>query len=136
MGTTYDEIYTYFITNTQIEELELPSTDNGKYNLIANGVLMYNNKFRANITTDNITETVSIILNNDQLMIIGQYMRMTTLRNMLSYKNSKFAIFTKEIGVRFINSQVSSLSTEIKECERQVDLIIFNADEDDLMEEV
>ena len=131
--TTYDEIYTYFITNTKVDDLDLPQTDIGKYNLIKTGLLSYNNKFRTDITADDLVEEVSIILDEDQLMIIGQYMRITTLRNTLSYKNSIFTTFTKEMGVKFINGQVSSLNLEIKECERQIDLIIFNADDGDLM---
>lgn len=131
--TTYDEIYDYFITNTKVDDLELPQTEQGKYNLIKNGVLLYNNKFRTNITTDDLAEEISITLNGDQLMIIGQYMRVTILRNVLSYKNSIFTTFTKEIGVKFINSQVGSLNKEIEECGLLIDSIIFNADDGDIM---
>lgn len=133
MATTYDTVYTNFITNTKMESIDLPQTNQGKYDLIRNAVMLYNNRFRTSITCDDLTETLSITLTDDALLIVGQYMRITCLRNSLTYKNSIFNTFTKEIGVKFIDAQVNKLENEIIDCNNMIDAIVFNADDSEIM---
>jgi len=133
MATTYDTVYTNFITNTKMESIDLPQTDQGKYDLIRNAVMLYNNRFRTSIVCDDFTETLSVDLDNDALLIVGQYMRITCLRNNLTYKNSIFNTFTKEIGVKFIDAQVNKLENEIIDCNNMIDAIVFNADDSSIM---
>ena len=133
MATKYNDLYQYFISNTKVSDLDLPSTDEGKYDLIKNGVSLYNNRFRTDISLDNNAEEISIDLDNDQFIIISYYMRLVILKNSLSYKNSIFSTFSKEIGVKFINSQVNSLESDIQECNESIDLIVFHSDDNDLM---
>lgn len=133
MATTYDQVYTNFITNTKMDSIDLPQTNQGKYDLIRNSVMLYNNRFRASITCDDLNEVLSITLTEDQLLIIGQYMRITCLRNNLTYKNSIFNTFTKEIGVKFIDAQVNKLENEIVDCNNMIDSIVFNADDSEIM---
>ena len=131
--TTYDVIYTNFITNTKMDSIDLPQTAQGKYDIIKNAVMLYNNRFRTSITCDDLTESLNIALTEDQLLIVGQYMRITCLRNNLTYKNSIFNTFTKEIGVKFIDAQVNKLENEIKDCNNMIDFISFNSSEYDIM---
>lgn len=133
MATTYNQVYTNFITNTKMDSIDLPQTNQGKYDLIRNSVMLYNNRFRTSITCDDLTETLSVTLTEDQLLIIGQYMRITCLRNNLTYKNSIFNTFTKEIGVKFIDAQVNKLENEIIDCNNMIDSIVFNADDSEIM---
>lgn len=133
MATTYDQVYTNFITNTKMDSIDLPQTNQGKYDLIRNSVMLYNNRFRASITCDDLNEVLSITLTEDQLLIIGQYMRITCIRNNLTYKNSIFNTFTKEIGVKFIDAQVNKLENEIIDCNNMIDSIVFNADDSEIM---
>lgn len=133
MATTYNQVYTNFITNTKMDSIDLPQTNQGKYDLIRNSVMLYNNRFRASITCDDLNEVLSITLTEDQLLIIGQYMRITCLRNNLTYKNSIFNTFTKEIGVKFIDAQVNKLENEIIDCNNMIDSIVFNADDSEIM---
>ena len=133
MATTYNEVYTNFITNTKMDSIDLPQTNRGKYDLIRNAVMLYNNRFRTSIICDDLTEMLSITLTEDQLLIIGQYMRITCLRNNLTYKNSIFNTFTKEIGVKFIDAQVNKLENEIIDCNNMIDSIVFNADDSEIM---
>jgi hypothetical protein len=116
-----------------MDSIDLPQTAQGKYDIIKNAVMLYNNRFRTSITCDDLTESLNIALTEDQLLIVGQYMRITCLRNNLTYKNSIFNTFTKEIGVKFIDAQVNKLENEIKDCNNMIDFISFNSSEYDIM---
>lgn len=127
--TSYDTLYDFFISVTKVSDLDLPSTDEGKYDLIKVAVLSYNNRFRTDITLDDTEEELSIDLTNDQLIITSLYMRLTSLRNIYSYKMAFYAPQTKELGLKFINGQLNAAKENIKEGKDAIDEAVFYADE-------
>lgn len=131
--TSYDDIYQLFLNNIKVEDIDLPDTDPGRYNLIHNAVNLFNNRLRDNLACNDEIETVTRELNNDELLIIIHFMRLTLLKNLLTYKNSIFNVFTKEIGVKNITAQVNSLEFEINNEENIIDQIIFNSDDSTIM---
>lgn len=131
--TTYDEIYTIFITNCNSDGLMLPNTDEKQYDAIRNAVMLYNNRMRDNIVCDDDTEVVDRELDYDQQLVIAHFIRLTILKNTRTYKNSIFTTFTQEIGVRNINAQLSSLRDEIKNEEDTIDMLIFNMIDESIM---
>ena len=88
MGTTYDEIYQFFINNISVDQLSLPNTVEGQYELIRNGIAHYNNKSRKSLVADDKTEMIDKQLNNDEMMAIGHILRLILLQNLLMYKSS------------------------------------------------
>lgn len=131
--TTYDELYTLFITNCNTENLMLPRTIGQQYDAIKNAVMLYNNRLRDDIKCDDEAEIVNRELNDDKKLVIAHFIRLTVLKNTRTFKNSIFTTFTQEIGVRNINAQLNSLKDEIKNEERTIDMLIFNMIDESIM---
>ena len=131
--TTYDELYTLFITNCQSDGLMLPRTTEQKYDVIRNAVMLWNNRFRDSLSCDDETELVNRVLSDDEKLIIAHYIRLTLLKNVRTYKNSIFTTFTQEIGVRNINAQLNSLKDEIADEENTIGMLIFYMTDESIM---
>ena len=131
--TTYDELYTLFITNYSSDGLFLPRTVEQQYNTIKNAVMLFNNRIRDNLICDDSTETVNRELSDDEKLIIARLIRLTLLRNTRTFKNSMFDTFTKEIGVKNINAQLNSLKDEIDAEESAISMLIFNMTDESIM---
>ena len=131
--TTYDELYTLFITNYSSDGLFLPRTVEQQYNTIKNAVMLFNNRIRGNLICDDSTETVNRELSDDEKLIIARLIRLTLLRNTRTFKNSMFDTFTKEIGVKNINAQLNSLKDEIDAEESAISMLIFNMTDESIM---
>ena len=134
MNTTYDEIYQFFINNISVDQLSLPSTIEGQYELIRNGVSHYNGKLRDDLVGDDGTESVDRVLNNDQFLAITHIMRKILLNNLLMYKSSILIGFTKEIGAKNVGDQLKALRDLIKDEDNEVEMIIFRADDSTIMD--
>lgn len=134
---TYDELYTLFISTCSMEGLMLPKNDEQRYDVINSAVMRYNNRLRTNLKCDDekeqITSEVEGEVSDDAQLIIAHFMRLILLNNALSYKNTIFTTFTKEIGVRNINSQTRSLQAMIENEEKEIDFLVFYADESSIM---
>ena len=124
--TTYDELYTLFATNYSSDGLFLPRTIEQKYNTIRKAVMLFNNRLRDNLVCDDSMETVDRDLSDDEKLVIARLIRLTLLRNTRTFKNSMFDTFTKEIGVKNINAQLSSLKDDIDAEESAISMLIFN----------
>lgn len=132
-NTKYDEVYQLFIDNVWVEGIDLPQTPEQIYNTIHNAVKLYNNRLRDSVTCDDTNEQFDRQLNDDQMLIMAHYLRLTLLKNNRTYKNAIFDTFTKEVGYKNIKAQLDSLDEEIKNEEKTIDFIIFNADESVIM---
>lgn len=128
--TSYEEIYDMFMENCKTENINIPQTNDGKYRQIKNAVLLFNNRMEDNLQCDNLNEVVNRVLSGNELLIIAHYLRISLLRNNRTYKNTLFTTFTKEVGIRNINSQLKSLNDEINEEELIIENIIFNAEDE------
>ncbi len=132
--TTYDELYSLFVTNGNIEKLMMPKGVGQQYDAIKNAVMLFNNRLRDDVVCDDTSETVDRELTDDEKLIIAHYIKLTLLRNTRTFKNSMFTTFTQEIGVKNINVQLSSLKNDIESQEKLIDMLIFNMQEDTVME--
>lgn len=124
--TNYDEIWKNFITICQTDDINLPSSDIAKYECIKSAVKHFNNKVGDIITCDDITETVSEILNGNKLILISHYMRYTFLNNQLILFATTYSPFLKEIGQRNMQSQMSFLNKLVENENIEIDRIISN----------
>ena len=138
--TTYDDVYQLFISTSSFEGLMLPKNEEQMYDLIQSAVTFYNSRTGENIQVNEQDEILFSgeegspeALDNHKVLIIANYMRLIVLNNTLSYKNSIFTTFTKEIGVRNINSQTRSLQTMIESQKETIDNLFFYADDGSIM---
>lgn len=138
--TTYDDVYQLFISTSSFEGLMLPKNEEQMYDLIHSAVTFYNSRTGENIQTDEKEEILFTgdkdnpeSVDNHKMLIIANYMRLIVLNNTLSYKNSIFTTFTKEIGVRNINSQTRSLQNMIESQKETIDNLFFYADDGSIM---
>lgn len=136
MATSYDSIYVKFMSINKTPDIDLPSTDGGKYLLIKNGVDRYNVRMDTNVVCDDGTETVNVDLNYWQIRIIALYMKYEITEGNRTYKTNLFTTFTKEIGIRNINSQLKSSSDSLMNTESLIDEIILNTDDEEYYGEV
>lgn len=136
MATSYDSIYVKFMSINKTPDIDLPSTDEGKYLLIKNGVDRYNVRMDTDVVCDDSTETVNADLNYWQIRIIALYMKYEITEGNRTYKTNLFTTFTKEIGIRNINSQLKSSSDSLMNTESLIDEIILNTDDEEYYGEV
>ena len=131
--TTYDDIYSLFMVNCNVESLNLPDTPEKRKDVIKNAVMLFNNRLESNVECDEENETFSRDLNDSEKLIIAHFIKLTILKNIRTYKNSLFTTFTKEIGIKNINAQLNSLKDEIEQEEETINMLIFNIIDDNIM---
>ncbi|QDX94747.1 hypothetical protein EEL30_22150 [Brevibacillus laterosporus] len=129
-NTTYDQIYTTFITRCKVDDLELPQNDEQIYDFIHGAIMDYNNRLREDIDWDDTSETVSKKLPNDDLLLLAHYLRITFLKNQLIYFTNTWQPFTKDIGLKNYQAQLRSLDTLVANEEKKVENIIQNRADD------
>lgn len=116
MNTTYDQIWQCFLDNCKTSDINLPTDDEGIYSQIKNASLLFNNRFRDNrIKCDNDTETVDRLLNEDDLLILGNYIRLVFLKNELTAYSSTWQPFSKDIGTTHFSAQIKALESQVNE---------------------
>ncbi|MHC9080412.1 hypothetical protein [Bacillus altitudinis] len=131
MNTTYDQIWQCFLDNCKTSDINLPSDDEAIYSQIKNASLLFNNRFRDNrIKCDDDTETVDRLLNEDDLLILGNYIRLVFLKNELTSYSSIWQPFSKDIGATHLSAQIKALESQVNEQQRTIDKIIFNTEVD------
>lgn len=128
--TSYDDIYQTFLNNCKVDDIDLPSTDEGRYEIIKNAVMHFNNRMRTKIVCDNTTETVSEDLNDDYLLIIAHYIRYLFLVNERTYFESLWQPFQQDVGLKNFSTQLNSLKDSVTEEKNVIDRLIMNQEED------
>ncbi|TPG68701.1 hypothetical protein EEL31_09305 [Brevibacillus laterosporus] len=129
-NTTYDQIYTTFITRCKVDDLELPQNDEQIYDFIHGAIMDYNNRLREDIDWDDTSETVSKKLPNDDLLLLAHYLRIIFLKNQLIYFTNTWQPFTKDIGLKNYQAQLRSLDTLVANEEKKIESIIQNRADD------
>lgn len=127
MNTSYDDIYTEFITNTKTDDINLPNSQEKTYDSIHSAIRHYNNRLRDNLNFDDDNENVDRSLNNDELLLIAHYLRISFLKNQKSEFVTTWSPFEKDIGIKNYQSQVKALQETINEEESTIEKIIFNS---------
>lgn len=130
-NTSFDEIWTTFLENCKVSDIDLPKTDERIYEAIKNGILYFNNRLREDsITYDIETETVDRELNGDHLLILAHYIRLVFLINQRTYFENLWQPLQYDVGLKNFQSQLNSLKASIQEEKDIIDSLIFNCMED------
>ena len=128
---TYDEIWETFLNNYKAEPIDLPSTNEQIYQFIANAVLLLNNRLRTSYTCDHENEVVNGLDGNaDILLLIAHYIKLTFLKNDLTFFEKLWQPLSSDVGIKNFRVQMSSLTSSIEAQEKAIETFIFNAMED------
>ncbi|MEM5009250.1 hypothetical protein WKH57_00885 [Niallia taxi] len=128
--TSYDQIWTTFLNNCMVSDLELPQSDEGKYEMIKNAVMYFNNRLRTSVTCDDFTETLNEEVEDDYLLIIANYIRYIFLINQKTYFENLWQPFSKDVGLKNFNTQLNSLKNSIELQDKTIDRLIINTEVD------
>lgn len=128
--TAYDKVYTTFLNNCKVSDIDLPQTNEKIYEFIKNAVMHFNNRLRTSIVCDDVSEQLSEELSEDYLLILAHYIRLIFLINQKTYFESLWQPFQKDVGLKNFATQLKSLETSIKEQERTIDSLIVNMEDD------
>lgn len=124
--TTYDEIYSEFLTNTETENINLPSSTEKIYKYINGAVRLFNNRLQTDIKCDDNAETLNKDLDDNELLILAHFLRLMFLKNQLTYFTTLYSPFEKDIGVRNFQSQSKALESIVENEKNTIDELIFN----------
>lgn len=130
MSTSYDKIWKTFLDNCKTPDINIPQTDEQIYAKINNGILLFNNRMRTNIKCDDLTESVDTELNDDQLLILANFIKLVFYKNEKTYYETLLNPFQKDIGLRNFSTQINSLNNSVTEQERYIERLIINQAED------
>lgn len=130
MSTSYDKIWKSFLDNCKTPDINIPQTDEQIYAKINNGILLFNNRMRTNIKCDDLTESVDAELNDDQLLILANFIKLVFYKNEKTYYETLLNPFQKDIGLRNFSTQINSLNNSVTEQERYIERLIINQAED------
>ena len=130
MATSYDTIWTTFLENCKTPDINLPSTDERKYAVIQNAILLFNNRMRTTIKCDDENETVDTDMSDDQLILLAHYIKLVFLSNEKTYYETLLNPFQKDIGFRNHAAQINSIRGSVTEQEKFIERLIINQTED------
>ena len=128
--TTYDDVYTEFMSITNTDPINIPTDQQKIYDAIHNAVHMFNNRLRDNLKYDDANEEFDRDLNEDELVILANFLKLTFLENQLTYFTTLFQPFAKDVGLRNYQSQVKSLEFLIEQQNKKIDELIRNTQVD------
>ena len=132
-NTTYSEIYKEFITNCATDDINLPNTDEKRYIAIQSAIRYFNNRTGLNIKCDNTTETIDKELEDSELLLVTNYLRLAFLKNQLTHITTIFQPFQKEIGIKSYQNTCNSFKAQIEEQKYTIDEIYALYFDDDYM---
>ena len=128
--TSYDEIWTTFLNNCKVSDIDLPQTNTKIYEAIKNAVMHFNNRMRTKLVCDNTKEILNEKLSEDNLLILAHYIRLIFLVNQKTYFESLWQPFSSDVGLKNFGTQLRSLEVSVKEQEDKIDSLIINTMED------
>jgi hypothetical protein len=127
MGVSYDSIFTCFMENCRGSQKSIPSSDEGKYEMIHNACRHYGNKTEeVALVWDDITETLNVELDDDRLLILAYCIKLAYHENELTEFTSIFATFQKEIGFSSYQAQVKAREANVIRTEQKITELITN----------
>lgn len=128
--TTFDQVWTTFMNNCKVSDIELPETDEKIYEYIKNAVMYFNNRMRTGLVCDATTELLNEELDDDQLLILANYIRLIFLVNQKTYYVNLWQPFSSNISLKSYKDQLKALETDITRQETVIDRLIANAEVD------
>lgn len=136
--SSYDDIYQCFIDNCGVDTSRLPSTDQGKYNMIVNAARHYNSRISdedivGKIICDNIAETINADLDDTRMLILAFCIKYVYLENQLVGFEELWSPFQKEVGVKDYRSQVQGRENTLERVEQKITELLTNIEDPDIM---
>lgn len=128
--TTYDDIYTEFITKCQTDTINLPSTTDKIYDTIHSAIRHFNSRLRDTLSWDDLSESVDRDLSNDELILLAHFLRLSFLENQLISFSTIWQPFQSDIGLRNYQSQVKSLESLVTMEKDLIESLIDKTQED------
>ncbi|MEK4907340.1 hypothetical protein [Niallia sp. FSL M8-0099] len=128
--TSYDEIWTTFLNNCKVSDLDLPQTNKAIYESIRNAVMYMNNRLRTDLICDDVKETLNKEITQDHLLILANYIRYIFLINQKTYFENLWQPFSKDVGLKNFSTQLNSLKTSIELQDKTIDRLIMNTEVD------
>lgn len=130
MNTTFDDVWSCFLNNCKVSDIDLPNTNEKIHETIKNATMYFNNRMRTSIQCDTSIETFSEELSEDFLLILANFIRLTFLINQRTYFESLWQPFASDVGLRNFGTQINSLKASVQEQEKKLDILIINTMED------
>lgn len=127
---SYDAVWQSFLNNYKASDIDIPQVDEKIYDHIRYAVMLFNNRMRTELICDDASESIIGTSNNDHLLIISHYIRLTFLINDRTYFEKLYQPFSADVGLRNFNTQLNSLKVSIKEQNDFIEKVIFNSMED------
>ena len=128
--TTYDEIWQAFLNNCKVSDIELPNSDDKRYEYIRNALMYFNNRMRTKYVGDDIGESLNDQLSEDHLLILANYIRLIFLINQKTFYENTWQPFASDIGVKYFGTQLKSLETSVNTQNATIDRLIMYTEED------
>lgn len=130
MTTSYDQIWSTFLNNCKVSDIDLPQFPEQIYESIRNATMHMNNRLRTNLIGDDELEVLNEQLSDDYLLILAHYIRLFFLINQKTYFESLWQPFQKDVGLKNFSSQLKSLEYSVDDEERTIDRLIMNMEDD------
>lgn len=126
---TFDDIWLTFLNNYKVEDIDLPHPERIP-EIIQDALMRFNNRMRTKAKCDFSNECVVGLTSEDDLLLLAHYIKLIQLINSRVHYESLYNPFAADVGVRNFKTQLDSLNGSIKDQEKLIDEIIFNAMED------
>lgn len=127
---SYDDVWEEFILNYKVEDINIPTNVEAIYKTIRSAIRLMNNRLHLGLINDDTNETVVNLENDDQLIILANYIRLIMLKNDKKYYESLWQPMASDVGLRNFGTQLNSLKDSVKEQQKLIDDLIFNTLED------
>lgn len=126
---SFDCVWETFLENYRVEDVDLPHPDQIP-SVIQNALRFLNNRMRTKAICNFASETVEGLSGEDDLILLAHYIKLVQLINSKVFYEKLYNPFSADVGVRNFKTQLDSLNNSVKEQEKLIDEIIFNAMED------
>ena len=125
MSTTFDTIYSYFLRNTSVDTLDLPSVFEAEVELVKDGIDEFNYRLEKNLVYDEENNIVTSDLNNTEIKCLTECMKLIILRNMLEQFVSVWEVFQNDVGRRNYGQQLAGRQNLIDRQEHYIESLTY-----------
>lgn len=135
--TTFDEIFTSFLTNCKVSRKLIPTDNEILCEWIDNAVKHYNNMmkqykddFQYPLKADMDMEELNCSLTDDEMLIMANIIKLVFLENEKVSFITRYAVFQKELGINNYNAQANARELAVRSQREEIQNIIINALDD------
>ena len=128
--TTFDQIWQTFLDNCKASDFNLPKTNEQIYAQIKNATMLFNNRMRTKLACDTTAEVLNEELNDDHLLILAHYIRLTFLINEKTHYETLWQPFSSDFGLKNFSTQLKTLENSVAAQKATIETMIMNAEVD------